>query len=522
VVVGTFGLDNLLVAPKGLAPIHLLPAAGFHQFPSTMTPAQSTVTLRPGAHQDVPFKLLLPRSPSPVDIMFLIDTTSSTDHTIAGLRKDLQAIVNDLATAGLDVQFGLADFRDYDSRIGNMGDGEVHDYPYKLDRRIGPDNAQLAHALSGLISEGGGDLPESDLTALYQSTTGAGQVYRQRHPHRVWHIVPPGEQAGYRSDSLRLAVLATDAPFHREKHYLTPQWGTTMNVLRAAGVHPIGLAVQKVDESNKPGGFPATRDEDALGIATGTLAPRGGVDCNGDLTVDVQQGQPLVCRVPLQQSSNTPLGVVDPNSTVGTINLTPAITTASASIPDYRAIGLAFTGQGNKGIARVIAPRTLPQVNLKSDNVVNFTVRFQCPRTHRAHLYELGINAGAGGRTLTSSAATVACGAVPVPKKPVVPPPAAAVAPVAAVGAAAPPAPGGNPPPNANPNPNPALNANMGFAGQEEEQRQLAYAGADQGVEEDPATEMQMSWFLGGAALLMTAAAAYAARSRFSAAWHRN
>ncbi|HMC68881.1 MAG TPA: hypothetical protein VKJ07_07000, partial [Mycobacteriales bacterium] len=86
------------------------------------------------------------------------------------------------------------------------------------------------------------------------------------------------------------------------------------------------------------------------------------------------------------------------------------------------------------------------------------------------------------------------------------------------------------------PNPNPGLNANVGFASQEEEQRQLAFAGADQLGQEDPTVEYQMSrlrssssgdgstdsWFVGGAAVLLTGAAGFAARSRFAVAWHRN
>jgi hypothetical protein len=88
--------------------------------------------------------------------------------------------------------------------------------------------------------------------------------------------------------------------------------------------------------------------------------------------------------------------------------------------------------------------------------------------------------------------------------------------------------------PNANPNPNPALNANVGFASQEEEQRQLAFAGADSLGEEDTSVQYEMSrlnrghdtsndpWLLGGAAVLLTGAAGYAARTRFAAAWHRS
>jgi hypothetical protein len=87
--------------------------------------------------------------------------------------------------------------------------------------------------------------------------------------------------------------------------------------------------------------------------------------------------------------------------------------------------------------------------------------------------------------------------------------------------------------PNANPNPNPVPNANVGFASQEEEQRQLAFADADAGAGLDESTEMQMSslggdgtdpapWLYGAAGALLTAATAYAARTRLSVAWHQN
>jgi hypothetical protein len=162
----------------------------------------------------------------------------------------------------------------------------------------------------------------------------------------------------------------------------------------------------------------------------------------------------------------------------------------------------------------------LPTVNLKNDNALTFTVRYSCPVAHKPHLYNLGVNASDGNRVLASSSMKVSCGGVPIPPQHVLPP-AAAVAVAAPVAAApAPPAPG-NPVPNANPNPNPALNANVGFVGQEEEQRQLAFAGADTGVEEDTSTELAMSRLGGGAALLLAGATAYAARRRFALAWHR-
>jgi hypothetical protein len=161
---------------------------------------------------------------------------------------------------------------------------------------------------------------------------------------------------------------------------------------------------------------------------------------------------------------------------------------------------------------------------------MSFTVRYNCPRSHNPKLFRMHVNAAAGPHVVASAPMRVSCGAVPVVHHHSVPP-AAVAAPLAA--AAAPPAPG-QPVPNANPNPNPALNANVGFASQEEEQRQLAFAGADALGEEDASVEYQMSrlnsgddgsgdpWLLGGAAVLLTGAAGYAARTRFAAAWHRN
>ena len=526
----TKDLNNLTVEPTVPGkPVMLLPHGVPKQFPSTLTPAKTTVTLPPGGHQDVSYRLLLPRTPSPVDVMFLVDSTASTDKTINGLKQDLALIVNDVASTGLDAQFGLADFKDYSPRIDNIGDGELGDYPYRLDRRIGPADASLRDALDNLHARGGGDPAESQLTALYQSTTGAGQHYPGRRGYIRY--LTPGDAAGYRPDALKLAVLATDERFHRERSYLTPSWAQTVAALRSHGVHPIGLAVQTVDDSGHKHGFHSYPVEQQLAIDTGSVAPTGGVDCNGDLVPDIPAGAPFVCRVPVTVTPGVKVGTVTVrDSHVLPVKLASAITQAAEMLPDLRTVGLQFTG-APKGIASIVSPTPLPQVNVKNDNTVGFTVRYHCPRTHHAQLFHLHVNAAAGARVVASAPMRVSCGAVPVVKQHPALPPAAIAAPVAA--AAAPPAPG-QPVPNANPNPNPALNANVGFASQEEEQRQLAFAGADSlGEEEQPSVEYQMSrlnraddgtnepWIVGGAAVLLTGAAGYAARSRFAAAWHR-
>ena len=521
VVLHGFNLDGVTLAVQHLQRVVLNKQGPPKQFPATLTPHTTQVTLRPGAHKDVPFSLLLPRTPSPVDVMFLVDTTDSMQPTIDALRQDLAVIVNDVAGTGLDARFGVAEFRDYAPGVRDMGAGEIGDKPYTLRRVVGLDDSSLEAALNKLKANGGGDPPEADLTALLQSTTGQGQIAGKKV------VIPAGQDAGYRTGSLRLAVLATDAPFHRERHYLTPQWETVVQALRANRVYPIGLAMQSSGGETSTPQFDGLHDEQMMASDSGSIAPRGGVDCNGDLVPDIAAGQPFVCKVPVQKQT-TSVGGVKLNEKTLPIKLAPAIVNAAENLPDLRTVGLAFNGD-----AKVASLITRPPVlNLRNDNSQAYTVRFTCPRSKKRHVYHLGVNATDGTRSLVTSAATVTCDALaPLPHTKLLLPAAAAVVPPAAV-AAAPPAPG-NPLPNANPNPNPVPNANVGFASQEEEQRQLAFADADAGASLDESTEMQMSrlggdgtdpapWLYGAAGVLLTAATAYSARTRLSAAWHQN
>ena len=248
--------------PPSLTPIRLLPQVTVKQFPSVLTGDTTKVTLPAGQSQDVDYKLLLPRTPSPVDLMFLVDTTQSTDQMIDGVRQGLTTVVNELASTGLDAEFGVGEFKDYPGAAA--GGGDDADFPYKLRRKIGPVNLSLKTALGALRSDGGGDVPESDLAALYYSTTGHGDKFGKRT------LVAGGGAAGYRPSSLRLAFLATDELFHRESDYPGPHWAKTVAALNAAGVHQIGLAVESTDAKGnpEPGVFDSVPDHKQMAIAT--------------------------------------------------------------------------------------------------------------------------------------------------------------------------------------------------------------------------------------------------------------
>ena len=511
------------IRPPSLTPIRLLPQVTVKQFPSVLTGDATTVTLPAGGRQDVDYKLLLPRTPSPVDLMFLVDTTQSTDQMIDGVRQGLTTVVNELASTGLDAQFGVGEFRDYPGAAS--GGGDDTDFPYKLRRRIGPVNLALQTALGGLRSDGGGDVAEDDLAALYYSTTGAGE----RLGRRV--LVRAGGEAGYRPSSLRLAVLATDEAFHRESDYPGPHWNATVAALNAAGVHQIGLAVQSTDSKGNPapGLFDSVPDQTAMAFATHAIAPRGGVDCDGDGITDVDQGGALVCTVSKQADNRVVVQVPNggPGVTVGSppppVHLAPLVVQLAESIPDYRAVTLAVTGPAPAGSAQTVSPRSAPTVNIRTDNSLGFVVRYTCPKAAKPHSWPLTLTAKAGARAITSTSATLVCGPTAPPP---LPPPAAAVTLAAGVAPGAPP----NPPTNfnGNANPNPAVNPNAGFAQQDDQQPQLALAESDQGLEDAEGQQLAMSrrttetertaLMLGAAGLMTAAAAGYATRRRWRSA----
>ncbi|MBV9097510.1 MAG: hypothetical protein JO079_05590 [Frankiaceae bacterium] len=513
---------QFLGSPKvdvSLQPVQLLHHIGVQVFPSTLYPGKQTVTLPPGAHKDVTYQLLMPRTPSPVDLMYLVDTTSSTDLTLNAVRQDLGTVVNDLGAVGLDSAFGVAEFRDYPP--DDFGNGESTDYPYKLRRVIGPANASLRAALNQLKPSGGGDLDEAALTALFQSTTGAGQTLVNVDNKRR-QVIAPGLSAQYRPGSLRLAIVASDAGYHKEPDYPTPSWSKTVAALRNAGVHQVGLAVQTMS-GNQPTGFDSLHDMQAMAIDTGALAPIGGVDCNGDGQIDVPQGDPLVCKIPHPAEQKDPAGNVLPTPPTPPIHLADALVQLTANIPDLAGVGLRISG-GPASVASVVSVPAAPIVNVRADNTLSYTVRYSCPVSTSTHRWSLSLEAVAGVRPLTSTATDLACGAKP---KPLIPPPTVTL-PAIAVAAAAPAVPP-NPPAQGtgNANPNPAVNANAGFAQQEDQQRQLAFADADQGFELGGATEdetVQMSrrpsrddtgFVAGAAGLMMTGfAAAYARRRK--------
>ncbi len=341
-----------------------------------LTPGTTTVRLKPGASKRIDYQLGLPPHPTPLDVFFLVDTSASMESSINGLRAGMQQVITDLENARLDVQFGVGEYKDYP--IPGYGSPEAGDFPYRLNRSIGPADAALADALERLEATGGGrDEPESQLTGLYQAATGEGEP----------GFVPAGQDAGFRPGSLKVIVHVTDARFHHKAAHPSPPFDQVVEALRSRNILQIGLAVWG---PNGPDG-----EDDLISMAeeTNTVAPAGGIDCDGDGHIDVAGGQPLTCVVASEDRD-------------GVMSLAPAIISTLKAVTANVAVELRT--ERSPYVAEV-EPSLYPTYNVKDAGRLPFSVTFTCPRHLADSRAQLDLSALVDGRPQAEATTRVIC-----------------------------------------------------------------------------------------------------------------
>lgn len=310
-------------------------------------PVKKKIRIPSGETADVRYRFSLPPQPTPLDVFFLMDTTKSMESSINGLLHDMHGISEDLARSKIDVWFGVGEFKDYP--IPGYGDPQNGDFPYRLRRRLAPADDSLVRAIAEMEASGGGEthLPESQLTALYQSVTGEGEP----------PFVPPDQDAGFRPDALKVVVHITDAGFEKSQAHPSPPFDVVARELEARGVYQVGLGVW-----GPWGNKAAMADLEAMAKATDTRAPPGGVDCSGNGSRDIAAGEPLVCEVVDRRGDRA--------------QLAPAIIATLRAISDVAPVDVVATS--GKGLVAGIAPG-YPAVDLKQEQVLPFTVTYACP-----------------------------------------------------------------------------------------------------------------------------------------------
>ena len=396
------GLAAFVPGPlPGLGPREKLPFAPFDavpvapgRIPGALLPAELDIELGREGSQVVDYRLDLPALPTPVDIWFLIDTSGSMRGAIDGLRQGFETIIKELSASGLDAWFGLATF-------------PAQRLLYERQADVAPPGPELYEALQRLNTDGQNN--EIHATALYQSVTGAGQVDEG---------IKPGRGATFRPHALKIIVHATD------EAYGTTSTGPTIDeaaeALAAAGVRHVGLdlAAGAPDPGASFNGIRSTKtDHDTLALATNTLTPKGGLDCNGDGLKELEEGDPITC--PILRGRDR-------------LEITPAIISAVRAVRDETAVALTVVDAGGIGV-EIDEPVRSP-VDLKRRNSLPFAVRYTCPAEMTGKVATVVLRATVRGAPSAEGVARIGCG-VAIPAAPAPSPrpqPPAAVAPVIA------------------------------------------------------------------------------------------
>ena len=131
------------------------------------------------------------------DIVLSVDLSGSFSDDLPNWQAEMPTIVNRLTNPNLapifgrDVKFGLTSF--VDKPISTFGDSG--DYVYDRELALTNNISDVKTKIKGLTTYSGDDLPEAQLEALMHTALDSG--------------------LGYRSGSSRIAILATDAAYHK-------------------------------------------------------------------------------------------------------------------------------------------------------------------------------------------------------------------------------------------------------------------------------------------------------------------
>jgi hypothetical protein len=213
-----------------------------------------------------------------------------------------------------------------------------------------------------------------------------------------------------------------------------PGFDEATRALAARGVRQLGVAL-------RPSTGDVVSDLEAVATATGTVAPDGGVDCDGDGTSDRPPGDPLVCLVDADDAHLAHIADV----IVGLLQ----------AVRDDRPVELVASGDTH--VVSAITPGSYPAVDVNRPNVLTFDVTFSCSLADAGRTFPVRLRALVGGKARARAATRVVCGVPPSivtarpparpegvalvpPQPPIVPPPPQA-APAAAQAPALGPAP---------------------------------------------------------------------------------
>jgi len=156
---------------------------------------------------------------SAMDIMFLVDVSGSYYDDISTMKSQASAILTDLSSRGIDIQFGVASFCDFPiPPYGSPGD-----QAFQMFQTLTSDYTSVMSAINNLSTTSGNDGPEAQYEGLYQTAS----------------------VAGWREGAFHLIILFTDAPFHdslTEPGYPGMSSTSSLAALATKGIKVIGMS----------------------------------------------------------------------------------------------------------------------------------------------------------------------------------------------------------------------------------------------------------------------------------------
>jgi hypothetical protein len=259
-----------------------------------------------------------------IDLFILVDLSGSFFDDLPVFKAQAPGIISTLKASNPNIRFGLGKFEDYP--ISPFGSAAAGDKAYERLVDLTFDTDVVLNKISGLFTSDGDDEPQSQLPALFQAATGAGQdLSGIGFPEAS---IAAGQQANFRNGATKLFLLWTDARFHvpgdpGDIPYPGPSFRDTVNAIFALDPGKvIGIS----------SGTDAIPDLAAIAEATGALAPAEGVDCDGDGNIDISRGMPLVCEIAPSGKGIGKAIIAIVEAATKPVNLPPDCSTAAPSV----------------------------------------------------------------------------------------------------------------------------------------------------------------------------------------------
>lgn len=252
-------------------------------------------------------------SDMPLDLYLIVDLSGSYTVDLPEFKDamlgdgDEPGFIDEMLDLNPDTRIGLAAFEDYPIEPFGLsfcpppsGRAESDRAYYQIHDLLDlsdPDNVDLLKdTIEDLETNCGADLPESQLAALYQAALGTGEdLSDEGFPDAS---IPSGQQASFSADARKVFMLWTDVEFHRpgdpgDIPYPGPTFEETVDAINSLNPPKfVGIASPPDEPQLDP-----LPDMKAMAEGTNSFAPVGGIDCDGNGIIDVQEGEPLVCTV---------------------------------------------------------------------------------------------------------------------------------------------------------------------------------------------------------------------------------